>query len=294
MREIADASLVALYFGGGHRTVKLVVDTIFTKGTENGMTDNTPNSAEYVQHHLHHLTVSFGKGGFWTLNLDTLIVSIVLGALFVGLFYWAARKAETGAPGKWQNFVEWAIETVDGIVKENCHKKNKLIGPLALTIFAWVLLMNIMDLLPVDLLPRLAGYAGASSFRSVPTADPCLTFALSLSVFVLIIYYNLRAKGFLGLGKEILVSPFGPWLFPLNIAFRVIDELVKPLSLSLRLFGNLFAGELIFILIALLPWWIQWTLGSIWAIFHILIIVIQAFVFMMLTIVYLSLAQEKH
>jgi len=257
-------------------------------------TENTMNSAEYVQHHLHHMTVSFGQGGFWTLNLDTLIVSTVLGVLFVGLFYWGARIAVAGTPGKLQNFVEWAIETVDGIAKENFHAENKLLGPLALTIFAWVLLMNAMDLLPVDLLPRITGAMGATYFKSVPTADPSLTFALSISVFLLIIYYNLKSKGIFGLGKEILTSPFGPWLFPLNIAFRVIDELVKPLSLSLRLFGNLFAGELIFILIALLPWWAQWALGSIWAVFHILIIVIQAFVFMMLTIVYLSLAKDKH
>jgi F-type H+-transporting ATPase subunit a len=258
------------------------------------VTEQISNSSEYVQHHLHHLTVSFGKGGFWTLNLDTLIVSVVLGVLFVGLFRYVALKAVSGTPGKLQNFVELALEKVDGVVKENFHSENVLIGPLALTIFAWVLLMNTMDLLPVDLLPRIGSWMGVPYFKSVPTADPSLTFALSISVFVLIIWYNIKSKGFGGLGKEIFTSPFGVWLFPLNIAFRIIDELVKPLSLSLRLFGNLFAGELIFILIALLPWWIQWALGSIWAVFHILIIVIQAFVFMMLTIVYLSLANEKH
>ena len=154
--------------------------------------------------------------------------------------------------------------------------------------------MNFMDLVPVDLFPKLLSYLGVQDFRCVPTADAMITFGLSLPVFFLIIIYNLRAKGFKGLGKEILVSPFGAWLFPINIVFRLLEECVKPLSLSLRLFGNLFAGELIFILIALLPWWIQWTVGSAWAIFHILIITIQSFIFMMLTIVYLTMAQENH
>lgn len=151
-----------------------------------------------------------------------------------------------------------------------------------------------MDLLPVDFLPRIAAACGLPYFRAVPTADVNLTFALSLSVFILIIFYNCKIKGFRGLSKEILCSPFGPWLFPLNIVFRIIEECVKPLSLALRLFGNLFAGELIFILIALLPWWIQWTAGGIWAIFHILIITIQAFIFMMLTVIYISMAHESH
>lgn len=264
------------------------------------MSSSTLTSSEYVQHHLHNLTFNlktfqFGsEKGFWILNVDTIIVSWVLGVLFLALFWFVARRATTGVPGKWQNFVEWAVESVDKTVKESYHGKSALVAPLALTIFVWVFLMNFMDLIPVDLFPTILGYFGVPYWRSVPTADASMTFALSLSVFGLIIIYNLRSKGPIGLTKEILVSPFGKWLFPLNIAFRLIDELVKPLSLSLRLFGNLFAGELIFILIALLPWWIQWTLGSIWAIFHILIIVIQAFVFMMLTIVYLSLAESAH
>lgn len=265
------------------------------------MSSTNITSSEYVQHHLHNLTLNlhtlkFGSEtkGFWVLNVDTLVVSWILGILFIGLFWFVARRATTGVPGKMQNFVEWAIEAVDKTVKESYHGKSSLIAPLALTIFVWVFLMNCMDLLPVDLLPSITSAMGIPYWRSVPTADPNLTFALSLSVFALILIFNFRAKGPIGLTKEILVSPFGKWLFPLNIAFRLIDELVKPLSLSLRLFGNLFAGELIFILIALLPWWIQWSLGSIWAIFHILIIVIQAFVFMMLTIVYLSLAESAH
>ena len=259
------------------------------------------SSARYVQHHLHNLTldlhtwkISGDHGGFWVVNLDTLIISWILGLIFIGLFWAMARRAVSGVPGPWQNFVEWAVESVEKTVAESYHGKSPLIAPLALTIFAWVFLMNAMDLLPVDLIPGILKLCGVPYWRSVPTSDPSLTFALSLSVFALIILFNFRSKGVIGLSKEILTQPFGAYLFPLNIAFRFIDELVKPLSLSLRLFGNLFAGELIFILIALLPWWIQWSLGSLWAIFHILIIVIQAFVFMMLTVVYLSMAESSH
>lgn len=258
--------------------------------------------AEYVQHHMLHLqlnlkTFAVGTGnqnGFWTLNIDTMAVSIILGILFCALFYMAARRAHTDIPTGWQNFVEVAIEKVDEIVKDSFHFQNNLIGPLALTIFTWVFLMNFMDLIPVDLIPHGLSYAGVKYFRAVPTADPMLTFSLSITVFIMVIYYNFKIKGPRGLGKEVLTKPFGPWLFPLNIAFRLLEECVKPLSLSLRLFGNLFAGELIFILIALLPWWSQWTVGAVWAIFHILIILIQSFIFMMLTIVYIGMAHDTH
>ena len=261
------------------------------------MAGESLNSSEYVKHHLHHWQVSLGDASFWTLNVDTLLVSIVLGFFFLGLMYMAARKATSDTPGKFQNGVEVICEWIDGAVADTYHHNRNFVTPLAITIFVWVLLMNFMDLLPVDLAGWVVGWFTDSHeayFKIVPTADPNLTFALSLSVFILIIGYNLKAKGGFGLLKEILSAPFGIWLFPLNIAFRVIDEVVKPLSLSLRLYGNLFAGELIFILIALLPWWIQWPLGGLWAIFHILVIVIQAFVFMMLTVVYLNLAQDSH
>ncbi len=229
-----------------------------------------------------------------TLHVDTLGVSIVLGLIVFGLFFIAARHATEGVPGKLQNLVEMMVDFVQGFVKESFHGRSQLIAPLALTIFIWVFLMNFMDLIPVDLLPRIASLFGAKHFRAVPTADPNMTFALSITVFALIIFYNFKIKGTIGLGKEILTQPFGPWLFPLNIVFRLLEEIVKPISLALRLFGNMFAGELIFILIALMPWWIQWTVGGVWAIFHILIISIQAFIFMMLTIVYLSMAHESH
>ena len=255
--------------------------------------------AEYVQHHmqnwqlnLHNFTI--GNGGFWTLNLDTIIVAFVLGVLFLSLFYWVARSPHAGVPGKLQNFVELAVEKVDSTVKESFHGNTGFIAPLALTIFVWVFLMNFMDLVPVDLLPRLLALVGVHHFRAVPTADAMQTFAMSISVFILIIFYNLKAKGGIGLTKEMLSRPFGWYLFPINVIFRFIDECVKPMSLALRLFGNLFAGELIFILIAMLPWWMQFTLGVVWTVFHILIITIQAFIFMMLTIVYLGMAQETH
>ena len=257
--------------------------------------EQTP--ANYVQHHLEHLsfnlkTWSFsGQGSFWNLNLDTFLLSAVLGIGFLILFRWVAITACSGVPGKIQNFVEILVEFVDKTVKESFHGVSQLIAPLALTIFVWVFLM---DLLQVDLLPPVLSLFGVGHFRSVPTADPNATFGMSIAVFILIIYYNLKIKGAKGLSKEMLVAPFGPYLFPINIVFRLLEECVRPISLSLRLFGNLFAGELIFILVALLPWWIQWTFGGVWAVFHILIIAIQAFIFMMLTIVYLSMAHETH
>jgi F-type H+-transporting ATPase subunit a len=257
-------------------------------------------TAEYVQHHIEHLsfnlkTFSLGdtSGGFWTVNLDTVLVSFILGLVLAFIFRSVAVRATSGVPGRWQNFVEIIVEFVQKSVSDTFHGDNQLIAPLALTIFTWVFVMNVMDLLPIDFMPRALQYVGFAHFKNVPTADPNMTFAMSISVFMLIIYYNLKAKGWY-LVKEILTKPFGAWLFPINIIFKIIEELVKPLSLALRLFGNMFAGELVFVLIALLPWWGQWLPGGIWSIFHILIISIQAFIFMMLTIVYLSMAHDRH
>jgi len=256
-------------------------------------------SGQYIQHHLEHLTFnlktfSFGEGGgFWTLNLDTVIISVFIGVvIFGGLRLVATRLTEI--PNKLQNIVEIVFEFVNGAVHDVFHHKTTFIPSLALTIFLWVFFMNAMDLLPVDFLPRILGFFGAPYFKTVPTADPNTTFAMSLTVFALILIFNLRAKKH-RLLKEMLVFPFGPYLFPVNFAFRIVEECVKPLSLALRLFGNMFAGELIFILIAaLLPWYVQWPPGAIWAIFHILIITLQAFLFMMLTIIYLSMAHDAH
>lgn len=254
--------------------------------------------AQYVQHHLEHLSLnlnnfSYTNNGFWTLNLDTLLVSLAMGLLIVFIMRLVAVRVTTGVPGRLQNFIEIVVEFVQKSVTDTFHGTSKIIAPLALTIFLWVFMMNVMDLLPIDLLPRALEFVGFPHFKSVPTADPNMTFAMSISVFVLIVYYNFSIKGW-HLAKEVLTKPFGVFLFPLNIIFRLVEEFVKPLSLALRLFGNMFAGELVFILIALLPWWAQWLPGGIWSIFHILIISIQAFIFMMLTIVYLSMAHDKH
>lgn len=255
--------------------------------------------SEYVQHHMSHWQLnlhgfSTTDGGFWTLNLDTLAISITLGILFLGFFYIIARGATAGIPGKWQNFVEIAVEVIDKTVKDSFYGDRSLVAPLALTIFIWVFLMNFMDLLPVDLIPQLFHFANVEYFKAVPTADPDLTFSMSITVFILVIFYNFKIKGTIGFGKEVLSRPFGWYCIPINIIFRVIEEGVKPISLALRLFGNLFAGELIFVLIALLPWLSQFTLGMVWSLFHLLVITVQAFIFMMLTVAYLSLAVESH
>lgn len=257
------------------------------------------NASEYIQHHmvnwsLNLHTMTWGNGGFWTLNLDTLLFSMSLGLLFVGAFYVAAKSATSAAPRRLQNLVEVLVEFANKQVRETFHGHDPLIGPLALTVFSWVFLMNAMDLFPVDLFPRIADLLHVHHLRAVPTTDLNLTFSLSISVFFLILIYSFRYKGFKGFIKEITCHPFGPYLVPINLIFKLVEELAKPISLSLRLFGNLYAGELIFILIALLPWWIQWSLGGVWAIFHILIITLQAFIFMMMTIVYLSMAHEQH
>jgi F-type H+-transporting ATPase subunit a len=246
---------------------------------------------EYIAHHLQNWQIGHG---FWSLNVDTLLVSWILGVTFLGFFYFAAKHAVGGVPGRFQNFVEMMFEFVDTQVKDSFHGKDALIAPLALTIFVWVFLMNTFDLLPVDVLPGLMGAAGASHFKAVPTTDPNLTLGMSISVFVLINIYAIRAKGLGKFISELFCKPFGPWLFFANFFLRIVEDLAKPISLGLRLFGNLYAGELIFILIALLPWSAQWLLGLPWAIFHILVITIQAFIFMMLTIVYLSLAVQEH
>ena len=252
------------------------------------------NTGDYIRHHLAHYE---SGSGFWTFNIDTLFVSIVIGVFVLSFFYFTARRSTVDAPSGFQNFVELIFDFVDGQVRDTYHGKSKLVAPLALTIFVWVFLMNFMDLVPVDLFYVIGGLIGShflQDIKLVPTTDPNLTLGMSISVFLLIIVYNLSAKGIKGVLEEMFFRPFGPALFIANFFLKVIEELAKPISLGLRLYGNLYAGELIFILIALLPWFLQWLLGGPWAIFHILVITIQAFVFMVLTIVYLSLAEESH
>lgn len=256
------------------------------------------SATEYIVHHLTFNKVTLGgkAGGFWSLHIDTFTMSLILGFVFLAVFAIVARRAKVENPGKFQLFIEMIVDMVDGQVKDIFHGKSKLIAPLSLTIFCWVFLFNLMDLLPVDLISWVNHMIGnpEAHWRVVPSADVNATFAMSLSVLILIIGYSIKAKGFGGWMKELFSAPFGPKLGPINFIFQMIELVSKPISLALRLFGNMYAGELIFILIALLPWGAQWILGGPWAIFHILIITLQAFVFMVLTIVYLSLAVEDH
>ena len=272
------------------------------------------NATEYIVHHLTNLHTG---EGFWNLHLDSMFYSGILAVVFGGSFYLAARTATSGIPGSWQNFVEMMVDFVDVQVKDSFHGSSKLIAPLALTIFCWIFLMNFIDLVPVDLLPALGVAVGIEYMKVVPTTDLNITFGMSIAVFFLMIFYSIKIKGVGGFAKELFLHPFGKWMMPFNFLLKLVEELAKPVSLALRLFGNLYAGELIFILIALFTlsagahsvgellsnftslgtitaFVIQVILGLAWAIFHILIITLQAFIFMMLTIVYLSMAHEEH
>ncbi len=255
-------------------------------------------SGDFVQHHITNLRYPYGADDMdpFVWHLDTMVVSWILGLFFLFFFIMAARRATAGVPGKLQNFVEMLVDFVDNAVKESFHGPRKFVAPLALTIFAWVFLWNLMDLVPVDYVPTLMYVLGLDYFRIVPSADVNAPFGLSITVLALILIYSVKGKGFGGFGKELLFHPFGknPLLWPANILLNLVEMIAKPVSLALRLFGNLYAAELIFVLIALLPWWIQFIPGGAWAIFHILVVPLQAFIFMTLTIVYLSLAYEEH
>lgn len=276
----------------------------------------TLTSTGYIQHHLQNLT--FGRHpdgtwglahgaqearemGFWAIHLDTMFFAIALGAAFLWLFRRAAKNATAGVPGGLQNFVEWTIEFVDDNVRGSfTGGRNDVVAPLALTIFVWVLLMNTMDLVPVDWLPQVAHAMGVEYLKVVPTTDPNATFGMSIVVFFLIIYYSIKIKGVGGFLGELTGQPFGKWGLPANLLLEGINLIAKPVSLALRLFGNLYAGEMIFILIALLysAGLVLAGVGGLlqigWAIFHILIVVLQAFIFMVLTIVYLDMAHQEH
>tara|TARA_B100000676_G_scaffold280497_1_gene304778 strand:+ start:763 stop:1653 length:891 start_codon:yes stop_codon:yes gene_type:complete len=241
--------------------------------------------------------------GFWSLNVDTLGWAIFLGVVFSFFFYRVAKNVSKGAPSGFSNLVEMIVEFVDNSVKDIFHNENKLIAPMALTVFIWVFLMNTMDLVPVDWLPVLAQKLAGDPhfyFKVVPTTDPNITFGLSLTVFALILYYSIKMKGVGGFLSELTLHPFSSknivvqiLFIPANFLLEFVGLIAKPVSLALRLFGNLYAGEMIFILIALLPFWIQWTLHLPWAIFHILIVLLQAFIFMILVIVYMDMAHQK-
>lgn len=271
-------------------------------------------TVEYIQHHLTNLCVgqcdpvTHQDAGFWALHLDTVFFSSLLAGLIIFVAWRLGRNLQTDTPSGFQNFVESIIEFVNGQVRDTFPGHNPMIGPLALTIFVWVWLMNFMDLIPVDLLPLLASFVGIQYLKAVPTTDLNTTLAMSLSVFALIVYYSIKVKGVTGYIKVFLFHPFGKFFVPVNIVMTAIEELAKPLSLALRLFGNMFAGELVFLLIALLggsaaigfgllaivP--LQIVLDLAWLIFHVLVITLQAFIFMVLTIVYLGMAHtsEEH
>lgn len=262
-------------------------------------------SGEYISHHLTNLTfgqrsdgtwgiahsnAEIAEMGFWAVNLDTLGFSLLLGAVFLLFFRRVAKRMTTGVPGGGQNLVEISLEFVNNNIKSMFHHESKVVGPLALTVFVWVLLMNVIKLLPVDFLPKLGELAGLPYLKVVPSTDVNVTMGLALSVFLLILFFSVRQKGLGGFAAELSFHPFGKLGIPVNFFLESVTLIAKPISLGLRLFGNMFAGEMIFILIAILPWWIQWTLSVPWAIFHILIIFLQAFIFMVLTIVYMSMA----
>jgi len=286
------------------------------------MASPNPTPSEYIKHHLQNLT--FGRHadgswgiahgadearemGFMAVHLDTLFWSALLGIAFLLVFRRVAVRASVETPGGLQNFIEWVVDFVNDNVRGSFTGKNDLVAPLALTLFVWILLMNMMDLVPVDWLPHLATLMGIEYMKVVPTTDPNATFAMALGVFGLVVFYSIKVKGPVGFAAELTMQPFEAknvalkvMLLPVNLFIEGISLLAKPVSLSLRLFGNLFAGEMIFILIALL-YSGGWALGIFggalqwaWAMFHVLIVLLQAFIFMTLTVVYLEMAHQKH
>jgi F-type H+-transporting ATPase subunit a len=279
------------------------------------MSGEVHTSAEYIHHHLMFLTYgklpdgSWGfahspeqakEMGFWAFHVDTLAISVGLGLLFLYIFRRVAKQATAGVPGGLQNFAEWIVEFVEDSVKGSFSGRNALVAPLAFTIFVWIFLMNFMDLIAIDFLPHLAQVVGIPYLRVVPTADPNATFGMAFGVFFLILYYSFKIKGPGGFLGELAFQPFGKLGLPINLILEGVNLIAKPLSLSLRLFGNMYAGEMIFILIALMysGGLVLGTFGGLlqigWAIFHILIITLQAFIFMTLTIVYLDMAHQEH
>ena len=275
-------------------------------------TELPQTATEYVSHHLTNLT--FGKldghwafahspeeaaeMGFWAINVDSMLMSILLGVLFVGLFKFVITRMSAEPPrGKsLQNVIEMTVEMVQNSIKSSFHARNEMIGPLAMTIFVWILMMNAMDLVPVDWIPLLAQTVMGDShayFRAVPTTDLNITLGFAVGVFFLIIFYSVKVKGLGGFLGEFAFQPFGKYAIPLNLLLELPGFLAKPVSLALRLYGNFFAGETIFLVIALLGYW-QLPLHFFWAFFHILVVTLQAYLFMMLTIVYLDQAHADH
>ncbi len=272
-------------------------------------------AGEYIKHHLTNLTFGrFPDGtwgwardaadaqamGFWAFHVDSLAWSVGLGLVFLWLFRRVARRATAGVPGGAQNFIEWIVEFIDANVRGSFSARNDLVAPLSLTIFVWIFLMNLMDLVPVDWIPQLAHALGVPYMKIVPSTDPNITFGMAFVVFGLMLYYSIKIKGLGGFVGELAFQPFGRLGAPINLVLEGVALISKPVSLALRLFGNMYAGETIFILIALMysAGWVLGVFGGFlqlgWAIFHVLIITLQAFIFMVLTIVYLDMAHQEH
>lgn len=285
------------------------------------------NASEYISHHLTNLTygkleagatmcdgstlestqwvlgscsAEFNQMGFWAVHVDSMVWSILLGAIFLFTFWRVGKKATEGVPTGMQNFVETIVEFIDSQVRDTFHGKNPWIAPIALTVFVWVFLSNLMDIIPVDLIPYTLELLGVKYQKIVPSTDPNITLGTAVFVFFLMIYYSFKVKGF-GFIKELSFTPFNHWIFvPFNLFLELVGLIAKPFSLGLRLFGNLYAAEMIFILIALMFGAgiffavFGGVLQMAWAIFHIMVIPLQAFIFMVLTIVYLSQAHEDH
>ncbi|HEX2648391.1 MAG TPA: F0F1 ATP synthase subunit A [Burkholderiales bacterium] len=268
------------------------------------------SASEYIGHHLSFMTRPHEGGGFWTFNVDSIVTSIVLGVIGLGFLRWIVANASTGVPGKVQAFVEVILEFIDEQVRGIFHHgdRNKFVAPAAVTVFVWVVLMNAMDHIPADLVSTALGWVGIHEWRLVPTADVNTTFALSLSVFAMMIWFSIAAKGVGGWIHELFCAPFGSHvlLWPANLLFNMVEYVSKPLSHSLRLFGNMYAGEILFLLLWLWAansslslggaagWTASVLLAVGWEIFHVLIVLLQAYIFMMLTIVYVSMAHEHH
>lgn len=278
-------------------------------------------TSAYIKHHLQNLTCSFQEGhfhcahtaeeakamGFWAINMDTILVSLLLGLMFLFLFSRVAKSVSTDAPSGMQNFVEWVVEFIDSSVRGSFNGRSALVAPLALSIFAWIFLMNLMDLVPIDYISLITQPLGIGHFKLVPTTDPNATIGMAIGVFLLVLFYSIKVKGLGGFIGELTLQPFGKFGLPVNLFLEGVNLIAKPVSLALRLFGNMYAGEMIFILIAIMgASWMSFTFTSTllfssqvilslgWAIFHILIVTLQAFIFMTLTIVYLDMAHQEH
>ncbi|MCM8857613.1 MAG: F0F1 ATP synthase subunit A [Candidatus Thiodiazotropha sp.] len=286
------------------------------------MAGDALTSSEYIKHHLTNLTFgqhpdgSWGiahsaseakEMGFWAIHLDTMFWSLLLGALFIYFFSKAAKSATQGVPSGLQNFVEWIVEFIDTSVRGSFSSRNALVAPLALTIFVWIFLQNLMDLVPVDVIPLISGMLGIHFMKVVPSTDPNATFGMAIGVFLLVLFYSIKIKGIGGFAGELTLQPFSSKnpivnliFIPINFVLEFVSLIAKPISLALRLFGNMYAGEMIFILIAIMynAGLVLGLFGGVlqlgWAIFHILIITLQAFIFMTLTIVYLDMAHHEH